>query len=294
MRSVSEIATGDFNLFSGNDPAFEVSGRVECQSSHKLVDHWRVHLPANMLLLVSVFGLVGGLALPGALPTPEQSIALSWQSLSTQLRAWYDLSLESSFCVNAGTAESRDYTWCSGATGHDWPVGMDTSLQVGSTAKWPIAAMMTGLVADGALSFDEPIYKYLDFWTSNHSDSRSAITLRSLLSFTSGYDTACDAVVWNTAEESNCTDFLACTREMYLTANHTFPAGSGTFSYNSCHLQFAMAMAVAIDFVNIHFVLQFTPVNGCSCRHLAYIEPSMIKLSSFVMCTNETTPIMCN
>ena len=29
-----------------------------------MVDHWRVHLPANMLLLVSAFGLVGGLALP--------------------------------------------------------------------------------------------------------------------------------------------------------------------------------------------------------------------------------------
>ena len=56
-----------------------------------------------------------------------------------------------------------------------------------SLSKWPAAVMVSGLVANGTLSFDDLASKHLPWWTTDASDSRSRVTLRHLLSFTSGW-----------------------------------------------------------------------------------------------------------
>jgi len=65
---------------------------------------------------------------------------------------------------------------------------MHTQIPTGSTSKWPSAMMFAGLVDDGKIeSLDDPLGKYLSWWTKNESDPRSTVTTRMLLSFTSGF-----------------------------------------------------------------------------------------------------------
>ena len=50
------------------------------------------------------------------------------------------------------------------------------------------AMMFASLVSDGTIaSLDDPVSKYLDYWTKNTSDPRSQVTVRMLLTFTSGF-----------------------------------------------------------------------------------------------------------
>lgn len=58
----------------------------------------------------------------------------------------------------------------------------DTAVPVVSAAKWLSAATILALVDEGALSLDDPVSKYLPYFTGAHG----AITLRQLLSHTSG------------------------------------------------------------------------------------------------------------
>ncbi len=56
-----------------------------------------------------------------------------------------------------------------------------------SLSKWPAAVMISGLVADGIMSYDDRANKFLPWWATDPSDPRSNVTLRHLLSFTSGF-----------------------------------------------------------------------------------------------------------
>merc|ERR1712151_1457534 len=48
--------------------------------------------------------------------------------------------------------------------------------------------MFAGLVNDGTItSLDDPVNKYLTWWTKDKRDLRSTVTYRMLLSFTSGF-----------------------------------------------------------------------------------------------------------
>ena len=65
---------------------------------------------------------------------------------------------------------------------------MNTQIPTGSTSKWPSAMMFASLVSDGTIaSLDDPVSKYLDYWTTAKHDNRSKVTVRMLLTFTSGF-----------------------------------------------------------------------------------------------------------
>jgi CubicO group peptidase (beta-lactamase class C family) len=57
-----------------------------------------------------------------------------------------------------------------------------TVVPIASAAKWRSAATILTLVDDGTLALDDPVSKYLPYFTGDHGD----ITLRQLLSHTSG------------------------------------------------------------------------------------------------------------
>jgi CubicO group peptidase (beta-lactamase class C family) len=104
-----------------------------------------------------------------------------------------------------------------------------------SLSKWPAAIMISGLVADGTMSYDDPVNKYLKYWATDDTDTRSKVTLRDLLTFTSGYTK--DSYVL-------CKQgFAECAQKLYEKSEH-YVAPRTTWSYLSCHLQFAGAMAV--------------------------------------------------
>ncbi len=105
----------------------------------------------------------------------------AWASLRTGLDAWAALDFDVDFAVNVGTPGGEQFVHTTdGFT-------MQTMLAGASLSKWPAATMISGLVNDGILSYDDKANKYLKFWATDPADSRSNVTLLSLLSFTSGY-----------------------------------------------------------------------------------------------------------
>jgi len=178
----------------------------------------------------------GGLTLPqliqatGAKPTKGDE----WQLLRDGIDAWANLNWDVDFTVNVGDKDGTLFTYTKGET------DMHRRLPGASLSKWPAALTISGLVADGTLSFDDKVNKYLDFWSKDPKDSRSDVTLRNLLTFQSGYTS--DASV-SCAYDSGA-DFMSCVKDLYNASQHTTAPGK-TFAYISTHLQFAGAMAVA-------------------------------------------------
>ena len=109
-------------------------------------------------------------------------IAADWSSLKDGLDAWAALDLECPFGVSAGDASGTLFRW------ESRNFSLDATRMAGaSLSKWPAAVMVSGLVANGTLSFDDLASKHLPFWTRDQADTRSRVTLRHLLTFTSGY-----------------------------------------------------------------------------------------------------------
>jgi CubicO group peptidase (beta-lactamase class C family) len=105
----------------------------------------------------------------------------AWASLRAGLDAWAALDFDVDFAVNVGTADGEQFVHATeGFT-------MQTMLAGASLSKWPAATMISGLVNDGILSYADKANKYLKFWATDPADSRSNVTLLSLMSFTSGY-----------------------------------------------------------------------------------------------------------
>jgi hypothetical protein len=137
--------------------------------------------------------------------SPLQSLLESWE-------------LTTEYAVSIGTAEKGRVFLYEGGK-----FKMNTQVPVGSTSKWPSAIMcahgssnharthttsccttprsapshglavhsdrrrFASMVDDGTIaSLDDPVHKYLSYWSRSPSDKRSLITVRMLLDFTSG------------------------------------------------------------------------------------------------------------
>lgn len=162
-----------------------------------------------------------------------------WEPLREGIRAWAKLKWDVNFTFNVGDKDGTLFNFQQGSVGMQGP-----RLPGASLSKWPAAMTIAGLVADGTMSFDDKASKYLPWWATEPNDVRSGITLRHLLTFQSGYQL-------DSSPPSNCSDnpafdYLTCARELYEASNVSLMAPPGTtFTYLSCHLQFAGAMAVA-------------------------------------------------
>jgi len=156
---------------------------------------------------------------------------------------------------------------------------MKTQIPTGSTSKWPSAMMFAGLVNDGTIeSLDDPVHKYVGWWTKSPQDWRSEITLRHLLTFTSGFggghpgeefngraarrwrafhqDTLETGTLANasTACDSAKGEISRCAKSVYETVQLIGRPGH-VYSYNSNHLQLAAGVAVAASGLTIHQVI---------------------------------------
>ena len=101
-------------------------------------------------------------------------------------------------------------------------------------------------MADGTVaSLDDPVNRYVPWWTADKSDGRSQVTLRHLLSFTSGFGTGSPGAPANdeSCMSSDEGSYLACARSLYATSAWAGPAGE-VYSYNSLHLELAGAVAL--------------------------------------------------
>lgn len=118
-----------------------------------------------------------------------------------------------------------------------------TVYESASTSKWVAAAVILNLVDEGYLSLDSNVGEFVDWWTTDASDPRSAITLRQLLSFTSGLQPT--AVALDEACVSNPFGTLeSCVQAIYDAAASSSLSPGAEFVYGSHHLQAAGLMAI--------------------------------------------------
>lgn len=152
---------------------------------------------------------------------------------------------------SAGDAKGRSFTFQKGNT------TMTTPLIMASSSKFPASMAIVGVVADGYLGFDTYAREVWPWWSSDIADPRSRVTLRTLLSFTSGFYSS------DAGGSLPCLDMHGgssytpeqCAKEIHDQAPFEFEPGS-TWSYNSFHLQVAGAMAASAANFSVQDMLQ--------------------------------------
>lgn len=159
----------------------------------------------------------------------------SWDSVTAKLRC---MTLD----VNVGTAVGETYTF------ENAQDRTNTQSWLASSGKWPAAVAIGGVVNAGFLDWNTRASDIFPWWSSDPSDARSRITLRSLLNFASGFVTS------NPADqhgfELQCMRIPAghlysieqCAEQIYKNAKHESEPGT-KWTYNGFHLQIALAMA---------------------------------------------------
>ena len=149
----------------------------------------------------------------------------------------------------AGNARSGAALSYTGARG--LPAG--TPQPSASAGKWVAAAVVLRLVQEGRLSLDDTPQQYLgDAWGATAQDARRNVTLRQLLSFTSGAPTSAARAQCDAADAAGpAVDAPSLLRRCVLaiadaapTLFGTAPPGS-TFNYEGFNLEVAGAMAEA-------------------------------------------------
>ena len=209
--------------------------------------------------------------------------ASAWDALRQILQQW---EFTTNYAVVVGDAKhGRLFTYEGGN------FTLKTKIPTGSTSKWPSAMMFAGLVEDGTVkSLDDPVYKYLPWWTKDPKDPRSTVTFRMLLSFTSGFGDGHPGEEANTRQarawrakqpvvserrlaakqcDNTAGDILSCAKWIYENVKLIGKPGQ-VYSYNSNHLQLAAAVAVTTTGLNIQKVIQKYLVEAFDMRDSSY------------------------
>lgn len=207
-----------------------------------------------------------------------------WAPLRELLRGWQ---FNDDFAVAVGVVRDGEHRRL--FTHEQGKLTMQSRVGTGSTSKWPAAMMLAGAVADGTVeSLDSPAHRYVPWWTADPADRRSRVTLRHLLSFTSGFgdghpgDDARAAAAPRAERRrrarrtfrgaqrvglnASCIDDAgadpdACARTIYediggpMGVNMTGEPGT-VYSYNSFHLQLAAAMVTRASGLTMQQVIE--------------------------------------
>lgn len=182
-------------------------------------------------------------ALTSAGGSPE---AQSWDDIGDRL----DKFPLDDFCFSVGDASERLFEYCKGN------MTFTQELFLASSSKFPTAAAIMGVVADpsNTLSLSSKASDFLPYWTTDPADKRSGVTLRSLLTFTSGFFSASSGGA-TPCMSSNTSLFDPCIKEIYEQADFEFTPGT-TWDYNSFHLQVAGGMATAASKLTMIEILE--------------------------------------
>ena len=206
------------------------------------------------LLIVSLAGAAVGLAVPA----PKDS----WDPLRTLLSRW---PYTDNFLVQVGNESGLVFQYQRGN------MSADAHVLTASTSKWPSAMMLAGLVADGTIkSLDSKVHDYVPWWTKNFTDPRAHVTLRHLLSFTSGFGFGKPGN--ETEHGARCMgwhfniSFEECAQIVYDTTEMWGWPGT-VYSYNSNHLKLAGVMAMHASGLSIQELITKYLVKGLRMPH---------------------------
>jgi CubicO group peptidase (beta-lactamase class C family) len=168
-------------------------------------------------------------------PSPAACTDQQLAAIESSMSATLDASALTDFTVLLEAADGRTYSHSKGASSGS------TRYESASTSKWVASTVILSLVDRGYLTLDSAAPDLIPWWTSSAANPISRVTLRSLLSFTSGVSTA------PAAEMGFClalNTFEGCVQNIYaLNVGNNIEPGS-QFFYSSSHLQVAGLMAV--------------------------------------------------
>ena len=186
-----------------------------------------------------------------------------WAPLRAGAEAWHALQFDGEFSVNVGSDQGTLFRWESPGFSSS-----KTRMAGASLSKWPAAIMLSGLVNDGTLKWDDLASKHLTWWTKDPKDPRSRVQLKHLLSFTSGYTSDGMASPRCAKGVAVNDQYMACAESLYdnLGAKNSYEPAT-TWAYLGCHLQFAGAMAVAASGLEIDHLFErylYRPFNMTS------------------------------
>ncbi len=105
------------------------------------------------------------------------------------------------------------------------------------------AAVILRLVEAGVLSLDDHPQAHLGWWTGDPNDPRSAITIRQLLSFTSGFRGRPLGPLAPPCITDGGTTIVACAQQIY--ADEFVDEPGTTYYYGPSHMQILAAIAEA-------------------------------------------------
>jgi CubicO group peptidase (beta-lactamase class C family) len=188
-----------------------------------------------LLFLVFIFSCSRG-SDPGlALPTTctDRQLAQLEESMTETLRG---TATDASFTLMLAAADGRIYS-CS--------TGTSTSAsryESASTSKLVTAAVILSLIDRGTtnLTLDSRPQDFISFWTPTPGSPAAGMTLRHLLSLTSGFETEPMPNCLN----GETADFETCVRNIYNANIGNNPLPGRKFHYSSTHLQIAGLMAI--------------------------------------------------
>ncbi|CAK9107368.1 Pyrophosphate--fructose 6-phosphate 1-phosphotransferase subunit alpha 1 (PFP 1) (6-phosphofructokinase, partial [Durusdinium trenchii] len=202
-----------------------------------------------------------------------------WDVVRAVLKAYFPIP---DMTFTAGTAKGRQFVFEKGQT------TMTTPLAMASSSKFPVAIAIAGAVKDGYLTFDTKAHEVWPWWSTDPSEPRSRVTLRHLLSFTSGF-------YWPDASgyvpclgAANASSYSAeeCAKEIYQQAPFEFEPGS-TWSYNSFHLQVAGAMAATRAKLSTQQLLQKYLIHPLNLKNTSWMGGENPGLAGNMMTTPE-------
>mmetsp|Transcript_30121 Transcript_30121/g.70246 ORF Transcript_30121/g.70246 Transcript_30121/m.70246 type:complete len:444 (-) Transcript_30121:70-1401(-) len=164
----------------------------------------------------------------------KQETSDPWEVVDELIDGFYNVT---NMAFSAGDRSGRKHTYAKGRS------TMSKRVLMASSSKFPVVIALARAISAGHLSFDTKASEVFEWWTSDPKDRRSRVTLKHLMSFTSGLvlgsvgagNISCMGLtgVFYSSER--------CAKQIYNEA--PFEGEPGTiWSYHSLHLQVAGAL----------------------------------------------------
>ncbi|MBU3915617.1 beta-lactamase family protein [bacterium] len=214
----------------------------------------------------------------GGAGLPQQDTACTDQQLEELEQSMTDTLTstltDTDFTLILESDDGRSYSVSTGAS------TSSTLYESASTSKLVTAVVILSLIDQGTtpLTLDSKPQDFISFWTPTAGTPASRITLRHLLSFTSGFMTEPDAVppALLGCIDRSLGNFKGCVEEIYNTnINNNIEPGS-QYYYSGSHLQIAGLMAInAGDYSNWTAVFNDFKIRTGLFSHSTYDLPSL-------------------
>ena len=179
---------------------------------------------ALLLVIISVGAECGAAQCASALP---QQLEQEMTSILDVAATDEGITSTTDFILLLESGDGRKFNYSHGQSRRTTPY------ESASTSKLPTAVIILTLVDQGYLSLSSKPADLISFWTGE-----SSVTLRHLLSFTSGFNAEATCVHMPNA------DFKGCVQKIYEQQIGSQASPGTTFHYANSHLQIAGLMAV--------------------------------------------------